>query len=284
MDKIINLTVIGGGNLGVQIAFQSAIKKVNVIVYDIDFEAFSKAMELFPKLKGMYIKHQNIAPDLLDEALNNIVFSTNLAEAVADADMIIEAVPENVEIKKELYTSLATLAPKKTIFATNSSTFLPSSLMLFTGRPDRFLALHFANALFRFNIAEVMGTPKTDPEVYATTVNFAKEIGMIPIEIKKEKAGYILNTLLIPLLTAAAELFMRGVGDIETIDKTWRISTGAPAGPFEILDVIGLNTMYNIACTKDDISSKFFAHYLKENFINKGKLGYFSGEGFYKYE
>lgn len=277
-----NITVLGAGNLGSQIAFQTAYKGFNVIIYDLNFEAFGKAMEFFPLLKDMYLKHTGVSPDDLDNALNNITFSDNLAEAVSDADLVIESVPENMDIKKDVYSQLAASAPEKTIFATNSSTFLPTALMSFTGRPQKFLALHFANMLFRFNVAEIMGCVKTDPQVYARVVKFAEEIGMIPIEIKKENSGYVLNSLLIPLLTAACQLYIKGVADIETIDKTWKVSTGAPAGPFEIFDVIGLNTIYNIA-KNGDLNSQFFARFLEENYISKGKMGYLSGEGFYKY-
>ncbi|MDU1903907.1 MAG: 3-hydroxyacyl-CoA dehydrogenase [Dysgonomonas sp.] len=280
--KIKNVTVLGAGNLGSQIAFQIAYHGIGVILYDVNFEAFGKAMEFFPLLREMYIKYLDVLPEDLDNTLNNITFSDNLQEAVSDADLVIESVPENMEIKKEVYSQLASFAPEKTIFATNSSTFLPTALMSFTGRPDRFIALHFANMLSRFNIAEIMGCVKTAPEVYAQMVEFAEEIGMVPIEIKKENSGYVLNALLIPLLTAASQLFVKGVADIETIDKTWRVSTGAPAGPFEIFDVIGLNTIHNIA-KNGGLNSQYFVRFLEEQYINKGKMGFFSGEGFYKY-
>lgn len=282
MNTINNVTVLGAGNLGSQIAFQIAYKGFQVIIYDVSFESLGKAMNFFPLLKDLYLKYTDALPESLDEALNNITFSDNLEEAVSDADLVIESVPEDMDIKKEVYTQLASVAPEKTIFATNSSTFLPTALMMYTGRPSNFLALHFANMLFRFNIAEVMKCAKTDPQVYEKVVRFSEEIGMVPIEIKKEHSGYVLNSLLIPLLSAASQLYIRGVADIETIDKTWRVSTGSPAGPFEIFDVIGLNTIYNIA-KKGDMNSQFFARFLEEQYINKGKMGFFSGEGFYKY-
>ena len=117
---------------------------------------------------------------------------------------MIEAIPEVLKLKQETYEKLAEVAPEKTIFATNSSTLLPSDMKDFTGRPQKFLALHFANQVWKFNTAEVMGTDETDPAVFDEIVDFAAEIGMVPIPIHKEKAGYVLNSLLVPFLNAAA--------------------------------------------------------------------------------
>ena len=154
--------------------------------------------------------------------------------------------PEVLELKQDTYRKLNELAPKDTIFATNSSSLLPSDLESSTGRPDKFLALHFANRVWQFNTAEIMGTKDTDPAVYAKVVKFADEIGMVPIQIHKEKAGYVLNSLLIPFLNAALELAAGGYADPKDVDNTWRIATGSPLGPFQIYDVVGLMTPYNI--------------------------------------
>jgi 3-hydroxyacyl-CoA dehydrogenase len=142
--------------------------------------------------------------------------------------------------------------------------------------------LYFANQIWKHNTAEVMGTKKTDPDVYRTVVTFASEIGMMPIELKKEHARYVLNSLLVPFLDAAGLLVADGVAEPETVDKTWRIGTGAPRGPFQIFDIVGLNTAYNIAAAEGE-KQKHWARFLKENYIDKGKLGVDSGEGFYSY-
>ena len=197
--------------------------------------------------------------------------------------MVIESAPEVLDVKQELYAKLGPLAPGRTIFATNSSTLLPSDLAEATGRPDRFVALHFANDIWIYNIAEIMGHPRTDPAIYDTVVDFARRIGMEPIKIHKEKAGYVQNSLLVPFLEAAQALVVNGVADPETIDKTWRIATGAPKGPLQMLDIIGLTTAYHIAASGDE-QARANARYLKEHYIDQGKLGRASGEGFYKYE
>ncbi|WP_348790039.1 3-hydroxyacyl-CoA dehydrogenase [Leifsonia sp. NPDC080035] len=283
MSDITTVTVLGTGVLGSQIAFQTAFHGFTVTAYDINDDVLAKAKERFAGLAAVYEKEvQEAAGGKAQEALTNLRYSSDLAQAVKDADLVIEAVPENLDLKRELYTKLGELAPAKTIFATNSSTLLPSDLAGYTGRQDKFLALHFANHVWVNNTAEVMGTTKTDPEVYRAVVDFATAIGMVPIEIKKEKAGYVLNSLLVPLLDAAAELLVDGIADPETIDKTWRIGTGAPKGPFEIFDIVGLTTAYNISSVAGPKQQEFAA-YLKENYIDKGKLGVATGEGFYRY-
>lgn len=282
-NSIKTVTVLGTGVLGSQIAFQSAFKGFTVTAYDINDKVLEAAKDRFAKLAETYA---NEVPDARDgkaqEALNRLTLTSDLAAAVADADLVIEAIPEILDLKRETYQKLGELAPAKTIFATNSSTLLPSDLKDSTGRPDKFLALHFANRVWQFNTAEIMGTTDTDPAVFAEVVEFAKAIGMVPIELHKEKAGYVLNSLLVPFLNAAAELAAGGYADPSAVDDTWRIATGAPVGPFQIYDIIGLTTPYNIMANGDAEAQKLAA-WLKENYIDKGKLGLATGEGFYKY-
>ncbi|CAJ1497108.1 3-hydroxyacyl-CoA dehydrogenase [[Mycobacterium] burgundiense] len=280
--KIRNVTVLGTGVLGSQIAYQSAFQGFPVIAYDIDDAAVALARQRFRKLVDTYRAEVPGGEDGAEAALDRIVLTTNLAQAAADADLIIEAIPEILDLKRQTYEKLGSLAPAKTIFATNSSTLLPSDLKDSTGRPDRFLALHFANKIWFSNIAEVMGTPDTDPEVFDEIVAFAEAIGMVPIQIHQEKAGYVLNTLLVPFLRAALELVAGGYAEPGDVDNTWRIGTGAPAGPFQIYDIIGLRTPYNIMA-HGDADAQQLAAWLKQNYIDRGKLGLESGQGFYKY-
>lgn len=285
MPTITRVTVLGTGVLGSQIAYQAAFHGFEVSAYDVSEEILTQAKARFTQLADVYQSDPFVGASASDAeaALQKLHLTADLAEAVADADLVIEAVPEQIEIKRRTYTKLAELAPQKTIFATNSSTLLPSDLKEFTGRPDRFLALHYANQVWRQNTAEIMGTTDTDPKVYAAVVAFATASGLVPIEIKKEKAGYVLNSLLVPLLNAASGLLVDGIADHETIDKTWRIATGSPVGPFQIYDVVGLTTAYNIAAASPEEKSQQFATFLKENYIDRGKLGTSTGEGFYTY-
>ncbi|ANJ28060.1 3-hydroxyacyl-CoA dehydrogenase [Agromyces aureus] len=283
MTAIANVTVLGTGVLGSQIAYQTAFSGFDVVAYDIDDAALEAAKQRFAGLAQTYVT-ENVAgaADGAEAALGRIRTTADLADAVANADLIIEAIPEQLSLKQSTYEKLSALAPERTIFATNSSTLLPSDLAPFTGRADRFLALHFANRVWAHNTAEVMGTEATDPAVYATVVDFAAKIGMVPIEIKKEKAGYLLNSLLVPFLSAAGELLVDGIAEPDAIDKTWRIGTGAPMGPFQIYDIVGLTTAYNIS-KAGGAKQQAFADLLKERYIDQGKLGVATGEGFYSY-
>ncbi|MGE8511300.1 MAG: 3-hydroxyacyl-CoA dehydrogenase [Chryseobacterium culicis] len=282
-----NITIAGSGVLGYQIAFQTAYHGFNVTVYDINDEVLEKARGKFTVLSEAYQQDLGATQKQLDATFKNISYSSDLAEAVKDADLLIEAVPEDPEIKIEFYHKLAQVAPEKTVFATNSSTLLPSQFAEDTGRPEKFVALHFANEIWKHNTGEVMRHPGTSQEVFDSVIKFAKDIGMVALPIQKEQPGYIVNSLLVLLLGAAVNLWIDEVSDIETIDKTWMVATGAPVGPFGILDVVGITTAYNINKmeaeeTQDPLKIKAVEK-LKEDYIDKGKLGVLTGEGFYKY-
>src|SRR5580692_3756989 len=282
-----NITVAGTGVLGSQIAYQTAYKGFHVNVYDVSEEVLRHARERLTNLKENYKEDLGAPQQAVDEAFNRISFYTNLAQAVADADLVIEAIPEIVQIKTDFYKELGKMAPKKTIFATNSSTLLPSQFAEATGRPDKFLALHFANSIWKNTTAEVMKHPGTDQKVFQDVIEFAKNIGMVALPLYKEQPGYILNSLLVPFLEAAQLLLMNQVADIETIDKTWMIATGRPEGPFAILDAIGINSAFNIVVAKANATRNpefsNLANLLKTEYLEKGKLGRATGRGFYTY-
>src|SRR5690606_14148381 len=161
-----------------------------------------------------------------DAAYNRISLHTDLAKAVANADLVIEAVPEVLDIKQAFYKELSKVAREETIFASNSSTMIPSQLVSFTGRPEKYLHLHFANEIWKLNIAEIMKHDGTATKVFEEVIEFAKAIGMVPIPLHKEQPGYVLNTLLVPHIKASIQLVVDEVADPEAVDKTWMISTG----------------------------------------------------------
>lgn len=282
-----HITVAGSGVLGSQIAFQTAFKGYQVSIYDINEEVLEKAKDRIQGLKPYYKKDIGSTDEELNEAYGRLSFYSNLADAVKNADLIIEAIPEIVQIKTDFYKQLATVAPEKTIFATNSSTLLPSQFAEATGRPEKFLSLHFANEIWKNNTAEIMKHKGTSEKIFEEVIDFAKDIGMVALPLHKEQPGYILNSLLVPLLDAAQMLLVKEVAEVETIDKAWMIGTGAPLGPFAILDVVGITTAYNITKGKADAtgSPEFvkLAEKLKADYIDQGKFGRATGEGFYKY-
>ena len=311
--NIKKVVVAGAGVLGSQIAFQSAYRGFDVIVWVRSEGSVERARPKFERLLGIYettleamktnpaaycrglaespqVSEEEIdsLKDAAKKAFESLKFTTSYEEAANDADLVIEAIAEDPEQKIAFYTELAHHLPEKTILATNSSTMLPSTFAEATGRPEKYLALHFANEIWRNNTAEIMGHAGTAQQPYEEVVKFADAIGMIPLRLKKEQPGYILNSLLVPFLKSAQALYATGVADPETIDKTWMLATGAPLGPFRILDIVGLTTAYNIAimdplaADPETVQGKVAAM-LKER-IDAGKTGINAGEGFYRYE
>lgn len=311
-----NIVIMGGGVLGSQIAFQTAFCDYNVTVWLRSEGSIERTKAKLELVKNSYIDAINLMAMPEGKSFNNwcrgiadvdnfnkdelinkvmglsdkIKLELDMKKALEDADLVIESMAEDFEAKKDLYLKMAPLLPEKTIVVTNSSTMLPSKLAKYTGRPDKFLALHFANSIWKNNTAEVMMHPKTEEKYFNEVMEFAKGIRMIALPLKKEKSGYLLNSMLIPLLFSGLDLYVNGVSDFESIDKAWLLGTGAPKGPFQILDTVGLETAYNIVEMYLKVPSflapynfKGMAKVLKE-YIDAGKLGKASGEGFYKYD
>ena len=220
-------------------------------------------------------------------AHTNLKLTADWDEAFNNTDLVIEAIAEDPQQKTAFYQELAHHLPEKAIIATNSSTLLPSMFAEATGRPQKYLALHFANEIWKNPIGEVMGHAQTAQENFDTVVAFAEAIRMVPVKVLKEQPGYLLNSMLVPFLSAAQGLWAAGIGSPEDIDRAWTLGTGAPAGPFRILDIVGLTTAYNVsimnpAAKEEGTIQNRVATLLKEK-IDKGETGVAAGKGFYEY-
>lgn len=313
--NIKKVVVAGGGVLGSQIAYQAAYCGFDVTIWLRSEGSIKRTQPKLDDLKKAYTETVNLMAspegktpsawargiaeydefnkdeclEKVENAYNSIKLELDMKKAVADADLIIESMAENVEQKTAFYKTLAPLLPEKTIIVTNSSTLLPSKFAKFTGRSDKFLSLHFANTIWKNNMTEVMAQSKTDMKYFDIIMDFAKQIRMIPLPVRKEKSGYLLNSMLVPLLFSGMDLYVNGISDPESIDKAWTLGTGAPKGPFQILDTVGLQTAYNIVSMYLKVPS-FLAPYnfkgmakMLKDYIDAGKLGKSTGEGFYKY-
>ncbi|WP_125583315.1 3-hydroxyacyl-CoA dehydrogenase [Levilactobacillus cerevisiae] len=281
------IVVAGGGTLGSQIAYQTAYSGFQVVIYDVNAAAVAAAKRRIATWDQVYAQEMNATPAVIHDTNEHLSFATDLETAVEDADLVIEAVPEVLPIKNDFYASLAKVAPAKTIFTTNSATFVPSQFATITGRPAQFLALHFTNHVWENNMAEVMGHPGTDEAVYQQVVAFAHQIGMVAIQLHKEQSAYVLNAILVPFIDAALMLWVHGVADPTAIDRAWMVATGAPMGPFGILDEIGLRNAYTVMLAASTESGKGglvdVAHKLKIEMLDQNKLGLESNQGFYSY-
>ncbi len=310
------IVVAGGGVLGSQIAYQAAYCGFDVTIWLRSESSIGRCQPKLDNLHKVYEEtinkmatpegqtpstwargiadydsfDKNKCLEKSEKAYQSIKLELNLAEAVKDADLIIESMAENPEEKITFYKNLANLLPEKTVIVTNSSTLLPSKFAKYTGRPNKYLSLHFANSIWKNNTAEIMAQPKTDMKYFDEIMKFAEEIRMIPLPVKKEKSGYLLNSMLVPLLFSGMDLYVNGISDPESIDKAWTLGTGAPKGPFQILDTVGLKTAYNIVLMYVKIPSFLAPYNFKgmekklKSYIDAGKLGMSSGEGFYKYK
>ncbi len=305
-----NIMVAGGGVLGSQIAFQTAYAGFNVVVWLRSEDSIRRTKLKLDNLKETYINAINdmankekwcpgiAACDTfnkdeclkkVEDAYNNIKLEISMQKCTENVDLVIESLAESLDTKINFFKILSSYLPDKTIIVTNSSTLLPSKMAKYTKRSAKFLSMHFANSIWKNNIVEVMAHSNTDMKIFNQIIEFAKEINMIPLPVKKEKAGYLLNSMLVPFLFSGLDLLVNGISDVESIDKAWTLGTGAPKGPFQILDTVGLKTAYNIVDMYVKIPS-FLApynfkamHKLLKEYIDEGKFGISSGEGFYKY-
>lgn len=314
------IVVAGGGVLGSQIAFQSAYCGFDVTIWLRSNSSIGRTQPKIDNLKQIYLNtidkmskgegvwatgisdvesfDKEACIEKVNHAYSNLKLELDLKKAVEDADLVIESMAENEKDKIEFYKKLAPYLPDKTVIVTNSSTLLPSTFAKYTGRPDKYLSLHFANSIWQNNTAEIMAQEKTDPRYFDEVIEFSNEIRMIALPVHKEKNGYLLNSMLVPFLLSGLDLYVSGVSDPQSIDIAWTHGTGAPKGPFQIIDTVGLATAYNIVMQYQKVPGlicpllkkmmmpynfKEMAKVLKK-YIDEGKLGISSKEGFYKYK
>jgi len=281
------ITTAGAGTMGSQVAWQMAFHGKYVTVYDAIPAGLEKGKAFHRDYAEHFRTERGATRTQIDDTFSRLTYTTDLSAAVRDADLISESVPESIPIKESFWREVSRHAPARTVFTTNTSTLSPSVLAGYVDRPQKFLALHFAIGVWDSNIGEVMGHPGTDPAVFERLLIFAAEIGLVPIPIRKEQNGYIVNSLIVPWCTAALNLLVRGVSDFESIDRTWMIALQSGMGPCGMMDRMGLGVVHHVAKlvgeTTPNAKALDYAGYIDEHFIQKGRLGVASGEGFYRY-
>ena len=321
--KYNKIVVAGGGVLGSQIAFQSAYCGFDVTIWLRSEDSKTRTQPKLDNLKETYLKDlekmksSKEAEDFwccgladkdsfnydecvkkVEDAYNNMKLEVDMKKAMEDADLVIESMAENEKDKIEFYKKLAPVLPEKAVLVTNSSTLLPSQFAKYTGRPNMYLSLHFANNIWRKNTAEVMAHDGTEKKYFDEIIEFANEIRMVALPVNKEKKGYLLNSMLVPFLLSGFDLMVNGISDPESIDKAWTLGTGAPKGPFQIMDTVGLITVKNIVEQYQKVPGLFspllqkmmmpynFKGMLEilNKYISENKLGTSTKEGFYKYD
>jgi len=275
------ICILGAGTLGSRVALQSAISGFEVHVYDIHQKALDFGQKTMEKILRQLVKAGQLNESQVPEIFSRIQFTLDPSEAVKDADFINESVTEEVDIKKKVWKQFGEIAPEKTWFTTNTSYLLPSMFAEESGRPAKFCAFHFHD-VFYSRVVDIMPHPGTDPVMIPMLEELGRKLNQVPVFVKKENPGYIFNTMLMALIGAAGKLLTREVGSIEDIDRSWMVNFHMPMGPFGILDSIGLDTAWHVTHKMPDAASQAFASLLK-TYIDLGKLGEKTGEGFYSY-
>jgi len=277
-----NVGVLGCGLMGSGIAQVSATAGFDVTVLEVEQKFLDKGFAGIEKSLARFAEKGTIkeSPD----AIRARVKGTTSAQDLADCDIVIEAVIENVGEKKKMYSTLDGVVKKETIFATNTSSISVTELMTATRRPERFIGLHFFNPVPLMKLVEVVRTIATADDVYDTAYEFAKKLGKVPVRTS-DKTGFIVNRLLVPYMLDAIRAYEEGVGSIEDIDTSMKLGCGYPMGPFTLLDFVGLDTTYYITeVMYDEFKERRFASPpLLKRMVMAGWYGRKSGKGFYDY-
>lgn len=286
-----NVTVIGSGLMGAGIAQVAAQTGHTVTMVDIDGAAVKKAEErigvsIQRVAKKKFGGESDEASKFIAEAVGRLSTSTDAVASVSSADLVVEAIVENLDVKKKLFSQLDSAAPEHTIFASNTSSLPIKNIAEATDRKDRFGGLHFFNPVPVMKLLEVVRIPETSQATFDAMVAWGKAMGKVTVECK-DTPGFIVNRLLVPYLFEAVRLSERGDASPRDIDTAMKLGAGHPMGPFELMDYVGLDTGKFImdGWAKEYPGNPLFGESeLMNKLVSEGKMGVKSGEGFYQYK
>ena len=282
--EIKNITVLGSGIMGHGIAQVSAMAGYNVVLRDIEQPFLDKAMEKIKWSLDKLVSKEKISGNERDEIFSRIKPIVDLKDAVHDCDLVIEAVPEIMELKKKVYAELDKAASDQVVFASNTSTLPITEIANTISRPKKFIGIHFFNPPQLMKLVEVIPGQETSDDITNLTINFVKSVNKIPVTCRKDVPGFIVNRLFIPLVHEACYVMERQKIQQTEIDSAVKFRLGFPMGIFELADFTGLDVIHK-ATVEMHIRDKkvILPHSTIEQLFNEKKLGQKSGEGFYKY-
>ena len=279
------VSVIGLGTMGTQISIQAAHYGFEVTAYDQDPQVFQRMIE---KLKGImaFLKR---SPTMLqgewEKAADKIRMAKSLEKCLNQADLVIEGIPENLELKRALFAQMDGIAPQDTIFATNSSSIPVSRIESATRRPERCLNLHFYAPCISWNIVDIMPGTRTDPDILHSVREFVRSIQCIPLTVHKEILGFCFNSVWRAIKRQTLYLWGEGFVDFRDIDRSWMVMFTPTHGPFFLMDLVGLDVVYDIEMSYYNESKDPKDHPPKALLekIERKELGVKTGKGFYTY-
>lgn len=277
--------VVGAGTMGTGIAQTAAVMGYHVILRDIEMEFVNASVNRMDQYFTKSVAKGRMTDEQKEEALGRLT-KTDRLQDLEEADLVIEAVLENMELKKSVFQELNRICKKETIFASNTSSMSITEIGKESGRPDRFCGIHFFNPVPVMKLVEVIRGLNTSDETMETALYFALSLGKAPVEVKKDSPGFIVNRLLLPYLNEAAKMLSEGVATVEDIDTAVRLGLNYPMGPFQMIDFGGMQLTVDVLnYFKEEFNDNSYAPQpLLRQMVRAGKLGPKAGEGFYKYE
>jgi len=279
-----NISVIGAGQMGAGIAQVFAAGGHSVSLIDISQEALDRGVAAISNSLSRIVRKEKITQADMDAALGNVRTFTDMADGVKEAELVIEAATENVDLKLKIFAQVANLAPAAAPLATNTSSISITRIAAATDRPDKVIGMHFMNPVPVMKLVEVIRGYATSDETTKLVMDLSRDLGKVPVEVN-DYPGFIANRILMPMLNEAMYSLWEGVGGVAEIDTIMKLGMAHPMGPLQLADYIGLDTCLAILRVMHEGFGR--AHYqpcpLLVNMVTAGKLGRKSGEGFYDY-
>lgn len=279
-----NVTVIGAGTMGNGIAHVFAMKGFQVSMVDISQDALDKAIATITKNLDRMLKKERITEEDKASTLSNIQTFTDLAEGVSQAELVVEAATENIDLKLKIFQQIDSAAPEDAILASNTSSISLTRIAAATQRPEKVIGMHFMNPVPIMKLVEVIRGYSTSDEVTQTIMELSKQLGKVPVEVN-DYPGFVSNRILIPMINEAIYTLFEGVAGVTEIDTVMKLGMAHPMGPLQLADFIGLDVCLAICNVLYEGfgNPKYAPCPLLVNMVTAGKKGVKSGEGFYSY-